>query len=55
MYQQYSYEEVLSAAERFAWRVEDLIGGEQQLDFSKPFLPESLRTQLETTLGVPCD
>jgi hypothetical protein len=42
MYQQYSYEEVLSAAERFAWRVEDLIGGEKQLDFTKPFLPDSL-------------
>ena len=42
MHQQYSYEEVLSAAERFAWRVEDLIGGERRLDFSKPFLPDSL-------------
>jgi len=31
-----------SAAERFAWRVEDLIGGERRLDFSKPFLPDSL-------------
>lgn len=46
MYQPYSYEKVLSASERFAWRVEDLIGGERKLDFSKPFLPESLaRTQ----------
>src|ERR1044071_7158878 len=42
MYQQFSYEEVLSAAERFAWRVEDLIGGERQLDFTKTFLPDSL-------------
>jgi hypothetical protein len=42
MYQQYSYEEVLAASERFAWRVEDLIGGERRLDFSKPFLPDSL-------------
>jgi len=42
MQQQYSYEEVLSASERFAWRVEDLIGGERRLDFSKPFLPDSL-------------
>src|SRR4051812_554237 len=41
MHQQYSYEEVLSAAERFAWRVEDLIGGERRLDFSTPSLPES--------------
>ena len=51
MYQQYSYEEVLSAAERFAWRVEDLIGGERRLDFSKPFLPDSLaRTEAMTWL-----
>jgi hypothetical protein len=41
MYQQYSYEEVLAASERFAWRVEDLIGGERRLDFAKPFLPDS--------------
>ena len=46
MYQQYSYEEVLSASERYAWRIEDLIGGDRTLDFSKPFLPDSLaRTQ----------
>jgi hypothetical protein len=46
MYQQYSYEEVVSSSERFAWRVEDLIGGERQLNFSKPFLSDSLaRTQ----------
>ena len=51
MYQQYSYEEVLSASERFSWRVEDLIGGERRLDFSKPFLPDSLaRTQGMTWL-----
>ncbi|MGD9614532.1 MAG: diiron oxygenase [Alphaproteobacteria bacterium] len=46
MYQQFSYQEVLSSSERFGWRIEDLIGGERRLNFSKPFLPESLaRTQ----------
>ena len=46
MYRQFSYEEVLSSAERYAWRVDDLIGGDKTLDFTKPFLPESLaRTQ----------
>jgi hypothetical protein len=46
MYQQFSYEEVLASAERYAWRVDDLIGGNKTLDFSKPFLPETLaRTQ----------
>ena len=42
MHQQFSYEEVLSSAERYAWRVDDLIGGAKQLDFAKPFLPETL-------------
>jgi len=52
MDQHYSYEEVLSASERFAWRVEDLIGGERRLDFSKPFLPASLaRTEALDFLG----
>ncbi|MCX7357911.1 MAG: hypothetical protein NT015_07205 [Alphaproteobacteria bacterium] len=39
---QYSYKELLARAERINWRVEDLIGGDKTLDFSKPFLPEGL-------------
>jgi hypothetical protein len=39
---QYSYKELLARAERITWRVEDLIGGDKTLDFSKPFMPESL-------------
>jgi hypothetical protein len=39
---QYSYKELLARAERITWRVEDLIGGDKKLDFTKPFLPESL-------------
>jgi len=42
MQAQYSYQAVLSASERIQWRVEDLIGGERRLDFSRPFLPETL-------------
>jgi hypothetical protein len=38
----YSYESALAASERIGWRVEDIIGGEKRLDFSKPFMPESL-------------
>jgi hypothetical protein len=37
----YSYQTALEASERIDWRVEDLIGGDKRLDFSKPFLPES--------------
>jgi hypothetical protein len=38
----YNFTEVLEASDRILWRVEDLIGGDKRLDFSKPFLPESL-------------
>jgi len=38
----YTYQAVLEAAEKINWRVEDLIGDGKQLDFTKPFLPESL-------------
>jgi hypothetical protein len=37
----YTYQTALEASERIDWRVEDLIGGDKRLDFSKPFLPES--------------
>jgi len=39
---QYSYKELLARAERVTWQVDDLIGGDKQLDFSKPFIPEGL-------------
>ena len=38
----YEFSAILAASERVNWRVEDLIGGDKRLDFSKPFLPESL-------------
>jgi hypothetical protein len=38
----YTYQDVLVASQRIDWRVEDLIGGERRLDFSKPFMPEAL-------------
>jgi hypothetical protein len=38
----YSYQATLATSERMNhWRVEDLIGGDKRLDFSKPFMPES--------------
>jgi hypothetical protein len=42
MQNNYSYKGALEASERIGWRVEDIIGGEKRLDFSKPFMPESL-------------
>jgi len=37
---QYSYKDLLARAERITWQVDDLIGGDKVLDFSKPFMPE---------------
>jgi hypothetical protein len=38
----YTYQSTLSASEAMHWRIEDIIGGDKTLDFSKPFMPESL-------------
>jgi hypothetical protein len=37
-----SYRKALAASQKIAWRVEDIIGDDKRLDFSKAFLPESL-------------
>jgi hypothetical protein len=42
MNQQFTYQATLAASEKINWRVEDIIGGDKALDFSRPFLPESL-------------
>jgi hypothetical protein len=38
----YSYEAALADAVKVGWQVDDLIGGDKRLDFTKPFMPESL-------------
>ena len=38
----YSYQAALVASESIHWRVEDIIGGEKRLDFTRTFMPESL-------------
>jgi hypothetical protein len=42
MSQQYTYQSALATAESLRWRVEDIIGEDKRLDFTKPFMPESL-------------
>jgi hypothetical protein len=42
MQQQYSYQAALAVSEGIRWRVEDIIGGDRRLDFTKPFMPETL-------------
>jgi hypothetical protein len=38
----YNYQETLAASVKANWRIEDIIGGDKRLDFTKPFMPESL-------------
>jgi hypothetical protein len=38
----YDYGDLLTASQRINWRIEDILGGGRELDFEKPFLPESL-------------
>jgi hypothetical protein len=37
----YSYQSTLTASDAIHWRIEDIIGGQNKLDFAKPFMPES--------------
>ena len=38
----YTYQATLVASQKVNWRIEDIIGGDKQLDFAKPFMPEML-------------
>jgi P-aminobenzoate N-oxygenase AurF len=38
----YNYQETLAASVKANWRIEDIIGGDKRLDFTKSFMPESL-------------
>jgi hypothetical protein len=38
----YNYQETLAASAKVNWRIEDIIGGNKRLDFTKPFMPDSL-------------
>jgi hypothetical protein len=38
----YNYQETLAASVKVNWRVEDIIGRDKRLDFTKPFMPDSL-------------
>lgn len=48
-----SYEQALQRATKVNWKVEDIIGGDKQLDFTKRFLPEALVRVNEITCLNP--
>ena len=37
----YTYQATLASSQVMRWRIEDIIGGDKRLDFSKPFMPET--------------
>ena len=53
MQHNYSYQATLAASERIGWKVDDLIGGDKKLDFSKPFMPESLAQVKQLSFLAP--
>lgn len=46
----YTYADTLNDALKVSWRVDDLIGGDKKIDFTKPFLPE----RLAGVKGIEC-
>lgn len=40
--QSYDYRDTIVASQKVNWKIEDIIGGEKKLDFSKRFMPENL-------------
>ena len=42
MYRDFSYEAVLASSERAAWRLDDVLGPNDELDFGRNFMPEGL-------------
>jgi hypothetical protein len=38
----YTYQSTFTTSDAMHWRIEDIIGGDKRLDFSKPLMPEAL-------------
>jgi hypothetical protein len=51
----YTYRDALEASEKINWRIEDIIGGDKRLDFSRPFMPESLARVNELDFLTPSE
>ncbi|WP_293676604.1 hypothetical protein [uncultured Phenylobacterium sp.] len=47
MLQGHNYERLLKISKRINWRVDDIIGPDKPMDFSRPFLPESFARTAE--------
>ncbi len=49
----YTFEDALAASQRVNWRIEDIIGGNKRLDFTKPLMPETLARVRGMTFLTP--
>ena len=54
MYHDYNFTSVLSASARAAWEIEDILPEGAALDFTRPFMPESL-ARTGATQGLSAD
>jgi len=50
MYHDFNYEATLASSLRAAWQLDDVLRTDQELDFSRNFLPESLSRTAELTM-----
>jgi len=55
MIQGHSYERLLEISKRVNWRVEDIIGSDKPMDFTKPFMPESFARTGELPFLTPAE
>ena len=55
MQHNYTFEAAYAASQRAHWEIEDIIGGDKVLDFSKPFMPESLARVDALTFMTPAE
>lgn len=54
MQHNFTFQAAYAASQRVHWEIEDIIGGDKDLDFSKPFMPESLaRVDALTFMTTP--
>lgn len=55
MIQGHNYERLLEISKRVNWRIEDIIGPDKPMDFTKPFLPESFARTGELAFLSPAE
>ncbi len=49
----YTYQSTFTVSDVVHWRIEDIIGGDKRLDFSKAFMPESFAPRRTALVSKP--